>query len=281
MNKIMESEKEKQEKFLTERKAYYQNTFVLMEIVKCLKNKELAWLEKSDNPKKNIRFLYASKIDFLKMHFEKLDFYNYNVNMYCSCANLSHIPVITYNLKMRRLSPEYKNVNENYANFVTSYDMLYDFDGKENFDLCYKEARDFKAILEEMKIPFILQNSSRKGFHFIIRGYWFNNSEPLKNIDIFREVLYNIKGIYDFKNLDISICDLKRIRKLSYSIVSDGSVCLPLDDFMFEGFNSQIVSIRYVLKNIKIMNRGLLERNYGLSESELRQNVARFVKEYQ
>jgi hypothetical protein len=214
------------------------------------------------------------------MHFEKLDFYNYNVNMYCSCANLSHIPVITYNLKARRLSLEYKEVNDNYANFVTSYDMLYDFDLKENFESGYKEARDFKAILEEMKIPFILQNSSRKGFHFIIRGYWFDNTNPLKNIDIFRNIIYNIKGIYDFKSLDDSITDLKRIRKLSYSVVSDNSICLPLSDQQFEAFTSQLVSIECVLKRVQIKNRGLLERNYGLSESELRQNVAKFIDEY-
>jgi hypothetical protein len=269
-----------QEKFLSERKAYYQNTFILMEIVKCLKNKELAWLEKSDNPKKNIRYLYASKMDFLKMHFEKLDFYDYNVNMYCSCANLSHIPVITYNLKTRRFSPEYQEINNNYSKYVIAYDMLYDFDGKENFELCYKEARDFKAILEEMKVPYILQNSSKRGFHFIIEGKWFDNSNPIKNIDIFRNVIYNIKGIYDFKSLDDSITDLKRIRKLSYSVVSDGSICLPLSDEQFESFISQLIDIKCVLKRVQIKNRGLLERNYGLSESELRQNVMRFIKEY-
>ena len=95
------------EKLLEARKEYYSNTFVLMEIVKCLKNKELAFLDR-DEGKKNIRYLYASKIDLLKKHFEALGFYSHNVNMYCSCSNLSFIPMMTYNLKSRRETDEYK-----------------------------------------------------------------------------------------------------------------------------------------------------------------------------
>ena len=267
------------EKLLEARKEYYSNTFVLMEIVKCLKNKELAFLDR-DEGKKNIRYLYASKIDLLKKHFEALGFYSHNVNMYCSCSNLSFIPMMTYNLKSRRETDEYKKVHENYQDLVTGYDLFFDFDLKENFEDGYKEVKEFKKILEENKVPYLLHNSSKKGFHFIVQGKYFLGN-PIKNIDIFRKILYNIKGIYDFKDLDISICDLKRIRKLQYSVVSDGSVCIPLDDLMFENFNENMVEIKNVLKNIHIMNRGLLERTYGLSFLELQQNVEKFIKEYQ
>lgn len=267
------------EKFLSERKAYYSNTFVLMEIVKCLKNKELAFLDKDG--KKNIRYLYASKIDYLKMHFEKLGFYDYRVNLYCSVANLSHIPIITYNLKTRRESVKYKEINDNYAKYVLSFDLFFDFDGKEDFKLCHKEAGEFKKILEEMKVPYYLLNSSKKGFHFIIPAIYFDNKQPLKNIEIFREVIYNIKGIYDFKCLDDSISDIKRIRKLPYSVVSDGSIALPLIDGMFENFKESSVIIENVLKYIKLKERGLLTRTYGLSEPQLKLNTAKFCKEFQ
>lgn len=267
-----------EEKFLSDRKAYYQNTFVLMEIVKCLKNRECAWIDRDG--KKNIRYLYASKVDFLKIHFDKLDFYNYRVNMYCSVATLSHIPIITYNLKTRRLTPEYKDVNENYAKFVTSYEIFFDFDLKEDFESGFKEAKEFKKILDEMKVPYLLHNSSKRGFHFIIPNEFCNNKDPLKNVDIFRDVIYNIKGIYDFKFLDSSVTDLKRIRKLQYSVVSDGSICLPLNDKEFEYFTPQDVEIKNVLQNIKIKNRGLLLRDFGLDKIQLQKNVEKFIKEY-
>jgi hypothetical protein len=268
------------EKLLLERKNYYSNTFVKFELVKNLKNKELAFLD-MDTHKKNVRYLYSSKIDFLDMHFKHLGFFDFNVNMYCSCANLSHIPILTYNLKLRRQTKEYQELDNNYAKYVISNDFFLDYDLKDNFESGLKEVKEMKVILEEMKIPFVLQNSSKQGFHFIVRGYWFDNSEPLKNLDIFKNIIYNLKGIYNFESLDNSVGDLKRIRKLSYSVVSDGSICLPLSDQLFESFTPEMVEINNVLKNIKIKNRGLLERNYGLSESELRQNVAKFIKEYQ
>lgn len=280
---LSQSDKENREKLLLERKNYYQNTFIQLELVKNLKNKEMCWLE-GKNGSKNVRFLYASKIDFLKMHFDKLDFFNHFCNIYCSCANLSFIPTITYNLKMRRQSKEYQEINNNYAKYVTSYDFFLDYDFKEDFESGLKEAKEMKKILEEMQVPFYILNSSNKGIHIIIPAIYFDG-DPIKNVDIFREVIYNIKGIYSFKFLDDSISDLKRVRKLPYSLITNVEkgktyVAIPLNDDQFNKFSPERVELDYVMKNISIKNRGLFLRHYGLSESQLKINTAKFLKEF-
>jgi len=278
---MSQTNQEKQEKLLLERRDYYSNVFVLMEIVKSLKHKELAFLDKETH-KKNIRFLFSSKIDFLKMHFEKLDLLKYNADMYHSVADLKNIPVITYNLKARRLSSEYKEINDNYVNHMIGYDFFLDFDlDPSDFKAGHNESRDFKVILEEMQVPYYLLASSKKGLHYIIPSEFFDNSNVLKNVETFREVIGNIKAIYDYNFLDNSIVDIKRLKKVPYSFVSDGSIALPLTDEQFLGYNSQLVDMRCVLKRVKIKERGLLLRRYNLTDEQLKINTAKFLKEFQ
>jgi hypothetical protein len=137
-----------------------------------------------------------------------------------------------------------------------------------------------KTIFEEYQVPYYLLNSSSTGFHFIIPHEYFNEENVLKNIDTFRDIIFNLKGIYSFQTLDTSITDLKRIKKVPYGVVSDQTISLPLNDDQFNRFSQDKVKIDYVLKNIFIKNRGLLLRHYGLSKLELQKNVSNFIKEF-
>ena len=136
-----------------------------------------------------------------------------------------------------------------------------------------------KNILDGFKVPYWVMNSSFKGFHIHIPQEFMPkfNQDTLRNIG---EVLYNIKGIEDFQTLDISIGDNKRLCKVCYSPVSDGSICLPLIDEQIDNFKLDIVKISNVLRTCIIKNRGLLLRTHNLSEEELKKNVLCFLKEY-
>jgi hypothetical protein len=270
------------QKFLEDRNEYHSKTFVLLEIVKPLYQKELSMITPSGfKPKKVVRYLVAFSIDFLKKHFEVFNFEKYPINLYCSCATLRDIPVFTYSLIKRTKMPEYKKFNDEYNQHIICYDFFCDFDGKQNYAKCLQEALEMKNIFEEYKVPYFVQNSSFSGFHLIIPSFYMPNYKIEDLIEKIRKALFNLKGFHDFETLDISVGDTKRLRKVSYSVVADGSVVLPLSPEQFTtNFNPLDCSIRNVLKSIHIKNRGLIIRTHNLSETELKANIIKFFNDY-
>jgi len=256
--------------------------FVLFEMVKCIKGHELSMIARrtEGKPRPVIRYLFASSVDYLEKHIKRFVTGDNLMNFYISCAELKDIPIFSYNLFERRKTPQYKEFNDNYQNYVTAYSFFMDFDGKEDFNKCLEETKEMKKILEEMKVPHYVLNSSFKGFHIIIPSQYMPNKKVEELLRDINEVISNIKEIYNFSTMDTSIGDLKRLRKLPYSPVNDGSVALPLTDSQLANFTPEMVKIENVLKDIKIMNRGLLLRTGELTELELKENVIKFFKEF-
>lgn len=261
------------------REDYYNKIFVLMEMVKCLQKREFSIMEK--NSKKKFRYLYAKRVDALKLILKKLDIYNNNVNLYHSIAYLDYLPEMNFNLSKRKSSPSYQEFDKNHAQHILGADIFFDFDGKTNFKKCYEEAKEFKKVLDESKLPYYLINSSNKGFHFTIESEYFPNLEVKERFILYTNIIFFTKQIYNFSCLDKGAMDQKRIKKLPYSFVKDGSIALPLTDEQFNNFSQELVSCKNVLKNVTIKNRGLLTRKHGLSDEELKRNVELFIRDYQ
>jgi len=269
------------EQILNERTYWYNQVFIILEVVKCLKNRELAFLSaKSEEIKHPVRYLIAFNLEYLNKHFKRFAFEKSLMNMYHSVAKLENIPVFSYNLSERRNAEEYQDFNRNYEKFVTGYNFFVDMDCKEDFNKGFEEAKEFKKVLDEFSLPYYCLNSSFQGFHFCIQAEYMPKMEIKELLVLICNVLYNIKGIYDFTTMDISITDLKRLQKIPYSYCCDGSVCLPLTDEMFSNFTPNMVSMKSVLKNVKIKNRGLLVRNLELGEEKLKSNVLRFLNDF-
>lgn len=279
---IIIMDEEQRNRILKEREFWYSQTYILFEIVKNLAHRELCFLsQKGEEKKYPVRYLIAFNINYLKKHFERFGFLKNLINMYHSVATLKDVPVFSYNPRKRKESYEYKEFNENYKNYVTSYNFFMDIDGKENFELAYQEAKEIKKILDEYKLPYYVLNSSFNGFHFCIDGKYMPEMEIDKLLKILNDIISNLKGIYDFKAIDTSITDLKRVKKLPYSYVCDSSICLPLSDLQFNDFKQSDVTMTNVLRTIKIMNRGLLVRNLELGEEQLKENVMKFINDFQ
>lgn len=268
-----------QEKIKLERTEYYSHIFVRFEILKCLRGREFAVLDKFEH-KGNIRYMNVLNYDYLLLYFEKLRLVSRNLTFYHSVANLKNLPHVNFNLRTRMKEKDYIDFDKNFENNMTGFNFFMDFDGKENFEQCYKEVKEFKSILEEMKISYYILNSSSRGFHIIIPSFLFDESNIPENVKLFNKIGNNIKIIYGFETLDTSIWDSHRICKLPYSYVEDGTIALPLDDKMFNEFSIEMVKCPNVLQKIKIKNRGLLIREYGLSKDKLKENVDKFVKEF-
>jgi hypothetical protein len=272
----------KKQEAIDKKKEYYSNTFVLFEMVKALKHRELAMLNhRIDIERKNIRYLLAFNIDYLKKHFKRFDFDKSLTNLYMSVSLFNqNVPVFSYNLKERRKDEKYQEFNKNYKKYVKGYNLFIDIDSDWDWKTALKETLQIKELFDEYKLPYFILNSSFKGFHIHIPAEYMPEMEIDELLIKINEVVYNIKGIYDIKSIDMSIFDLKRICKLPYSYVQDGSICLPLSDKQLASFHPNLVKMENVMKNIKLKERGLLLRTHNLSFEELKINVSKFIEDF-
>jgi hypothetical protein len=267
------------EDIFLKRKHYYSKVYVKLEIVKCLYHRELCFLrdKKLGNPKHSIRYLMGYNLYFLDRYLKICE--ERFVNMYHSVATLKYIPAI-FDLRNRKKDENYIDFMNNFKEYIVGYDFFVDFDGKNNLKECHLEAKEYKEILEKFKVPYYLLNSSEMGFHFIIPFEYLPKLEIENLRDTIRNIICNMKAIYFYKHLDNSIYDYKRVKKVPYSFVCDGTIVLPLNDEQFNNFSKEIVISDYVLSNISLKERGLLIRTYNLSKEKLKENVDIFFNEY-
>ena len=275
--------KKDREQILRERIFWYSQTYITLELVKCLKNRELCFLTlKTEEKKKAVRYLLGFNLDYFKKHFNWFNVDKSLINIYHSVALLKpEVPVFSYDLKVRSRDEKYKEFNENYSNYVEKYNFFLDIDGKTDFKLALKEAKEIKKIFDEFKIPYYVLNSSFWGFHFVIPSEYMPDLDIFKLLETLNELLYNFIGIHDFKMVDETIVDLKRVQKCAYSYSCDGSIVLPLSDDQLKNFKQEDVVMQTVLKDIRIKERGLLLRTHGLNEEELKKNVLKFINSYE
>lgn len=266
------------EKIIQERIIWYHNVPTLFEMIKCLKHKELCFItKKGEEERKVIRYLTAFKVDFLQNLFNNTYylFWDKLINLYHSTSTLKRYPYFNLNPE-KRYNQEYNDFNNNYESYISSYDYFIDIDGKENFELAYKEAKKLKRIFDSYKLPYYLINSSSNGFHFIIPSSYMPDYEINKLLEIIQENINALIKTYNLKTLDDSIVDFKRVKKLPYSYECSGVVCLPLDNKQFSKFNTSLVSMENVLK-MNIRDRGLLIRTHNLTDEQLKKNVEEFL----
>lgn len=271
------------EELLLKKDMWYKYKPVLFEIVKILKNRELAFIsQKGEEPKRIVRYMIAFYVGMLEKHFGWMNFDKGLINIYHSVAKFKDgsIPMFSYDLKTRTKQQDYIDFNRDYAKYVEGYNFFLDMDGKEDFEKCYEETKEIKKIFDTYKIPYYMLNSSFKGFHIIIPEKYMPEIPLEKLIETIGNVIYNIKGIYGFESIDTSITDLKRVCKCPYSFVGDGSIALPLTDEQFENFNEDLVRPENVIRNIIIRDRGLLMRSHFCSDDELKKNVIKFLEDF-
>ncbi len=270
------------EQILRERIFWYNQTYITLELVKCLKNRELCFLTlKTEEKKKAVRYLLGFNLDYFKKHFNWFNVDKSLINIYHSVALLKpEVPVFSYDLKIRGKEKAYTEFNENYSDYVEKYNFFMDIDGKTDFKLALKEAKEIKKIFDEYKLPYYILNSSFWGFHFVIPSEYMPSMDIFKLLETLNEVLYNFVGISEFKMVDETIVDLKRVQKCPYSYSCDGSVVLPLSDEQLNNFKQDMVGMQRVLKDVRIMNRGLLLRTHNLTDEKLKENVLKFLEDF-
>ena len=277
---------EERERILKEKNKWDSIEYIQYEMVKAMHHREHAILpaKNEENKKKHIRYMLSFSVKFLKEHWEMFNYHKHLCNQYVSVATLKDVPIFSYKLDKRKHEEEYQNFDKNYADFVESYSGFFDFDGKENFEKCYQEAKEFHSILTRLKIPFYCLNSSLYGFHFIIPSEYMPEMNIRQLLPILNNVIHWVKDTHKFECLDETVTDMKRLRKLPYSYEAfTQCVCLPLKDEQFLNYNFDMVNVKNVLdvrKTGYLKKRGLLIREHGLTFDELKSNVLKFIELY-
>lgn len=282
------SPEQEEGRLLEIRKQWYRLPFIKYAIVQSCKQKELCLLTKypkidyyKNYPRSVIRYLQCGHSMYLDKHFQAFGFMKKPfMNLYSSLAYLDYLPVFSYNLQNRKYGEEYKQYAEEYMKHVVGYDILFDMDNEEIME-AWEDSKILKDILDNAKVAYSVTFSGTKGFHFRI-PYEFTGNEETdfgKFINSIASFIYNIKVIYSIASIDDSITDNKRVVKIPYSLDKD-KVVLPLSDEQFNNFNIDMVKFYNVIKNVKLMNRGSLVRDHGLSKGFLQSNFQKFLKEH-
>jgi hypothetical protein len=266
---------------------YYSKNHVLFEICRELQNREFAMLPNKKEFKEhsvNVRFLYASIPDLLKMHLDRLGVLkgSFLGNMYRSVCLYApnSIPVSTYNLRERTSDPLYKQFVETQISHIIGFDFVLDIDGKSIEDT-YLVARRCKSILEGFKVPYYIKPSGTRGWHIIIPSQYLSQEKDMRAlIEKVQRVNKTFGAVYDLMDyIDGSVCRPTSLIKCSYSIDGE-NVSLPLTDVQFNNFNMNMIKYKTVLSNVTFFKRGLLTRTYNLSEQQLKDNVNTFFNEF-
>lgn len=227
---------------------YYERVDVLFEMVKCMRGKSTAFLD----PVYFFHNIKAHNVAFLQSNMNAFNFFKHSFNVYISCADLLNMPCFTYHPVKRK--EQSQNFNAHFQDYLIGYDFFIDLDGES-----YEDAKKLKWFLDKHKAPYYV-TCSGTGFHFIIPSIYFAGMFPDFNerLKSFRKFASSLKSLLELSSLDISVYDLRRVRKCPYSMdTKTGRIVMPLTDEQFNNFNYRMIEDF----NISFKNRGLLIRN--------------------
>jgi len=273
---------------MNDREHWYSQTFVLFEMLKCLRYREFAIIppnkDKNNPDDKRIPTRYNSvyRLDFLKKLFSRYNVYTQNYNLYFSLASYDWMPYFSLDWQERK--EDKKEWAQTSASHMEGFDFGIDFDMKgQNRKQVWKETKKVLDIFNSYKLPFILLNTAH-GFQFrITQEFWKNKPKDLyyneSGKNYFWKMMVSLKESEKLKCLDMNcIPDSARIFALPYSLKTledeTNVAVLPLSDQQFKDFAIEQAISTNALHSIKIMNRGLLQRE-GTAK-----NVEQFLLDY-
>lgn len=286
------------------RKGWYENVSVQFEIIKSqMGGRETVFLPfKPDEAGKMkatppIRWLVASCIKFLMMHFDRYRFLDENMNLYYSLTTYTSIPRFSWSWRVK--SQEQELWLQEFKKYIKSYDILIETDSP-NLSLSFRDAIQIKTFLDKYKVVYRCSFSGSKGVHLVIPSEEFDwldwkpyDENVQKNLKEFNAVLSSLpvpltgeigninldkvhlakclnmrlKTLLSCDTIDTSISDVKRICKTPYSLdCKSGRICLPLTDEQLLNFDKEICDPEKVLPVVH--KRGLLWRNTDVPKDE-------------
>lgn len=275
---------------------YYNRKYIGFNLMESAKGREFALLPA-------FRLGQIRSLNELKSYLDLVNWDKRKLNAYVSCSKFKNIPNFSFDIKKRS---KFTSVwfREEAKKELVGQNLFFDFDDSykdENGKLIQKsfqealvEAKIFKEYLDDYKIPYTFVFSGKKGFHLTINADYLKieNIDEMGQIHPHKEILENIKKTMNFKFLDLANNGtIARLQKLNYSLALPSkmdnpelfseslmNVALPLTDEQISNFKIEEMRLINVLKTVKLIRRGNLERFSNLSLEQKRRNVQNFIK---
>lgn len=249
---------------------WYKRPDVQYEIVKFLKDRELAFLSQ----RMNVRALKAHAVKFLDSHMRAFSFAGNGCNMYYSLARYSYIPTMSYNLAKRIEEQQEFNKEVDQGLHITSVDLGFDLDTEIRttnadgelevhqypHDRVKSDAIRLCGLLSEYGVGFTVR-ASPNGFHVIVPAD--NLPDVARNdMDLQKRFARSVADILKLDTLDTSIYQVRRVFKVPYSYdVKSGLICTPLTMDQLRRFSWERVRMD-ALKRLGVRDRGDPELSY-------------------
>lgn len=251
---------------------WYSQPLTLIEMVKNMGGREVAFLEcktEMDLPHKAIpvRCIKAHSMEYLKKNFDAFDFFNKPYNIYCSVATFRDMPVFSFAPAERKTQQTDFFKGDVFSLCWTGYDMVFDLDAP-TIEESYADAKKLKKILDDFGLIYSVKFSGKQGFHFVIKdeNFFAKELKLTEKVFLANKIAQNISEIENIPSIDLAIYQSARLLKTPYSL-EGFNVALPLSDEQFNNFKVENMRVDNVLREVRLMYRGLLERK-GLNKSK-------------
>ena len=247
-----------------EYKTWYNKSYIILEIVKQLKNRETCFIDSRDK-RIALRCLKIHNLNHWNTIKKWSNFDQHLYNIYYSLARYKDgIPNQTLNISKR----DNTEWNKEHWKHIETFDFLIDFDA-DNEEHAQELKRDVMAVSNILQVPHSIRYSGM-GYHIIIRGEYmpklsYNPDDKNCYFDLVAELLKSLKKNY-CGFIDLSTCDSRRVVKIPYSLANyenEQYVCYPYRK------HSEIITIHpkqhtpsWILNSTdQIMYRGVPEIN--------------------
>lgn len=257
---------------------YYNNKFIIYELVKQLQNKYMSIMDVNtpDKKKKLTRYVLAYNYELFLKQIQFYEIMTKPTKLYFDLLTIKETKMFPYTGEKRTEMKQW--YDDNIKNNAMTYDIAIDIDNK-NWKKSHADAKKIKKEFDTFKLPYSIKWSGQKGFHFLIQGKYNPLKPTVQNAQKIALRIDKMIKKHKLTSVDTAIYDIRRILKLAYSL--DGNnICLPLNDEQFMYFKPEMCSADTILKNqtIKIFNRGLLTRTWQQNHEQLTKNVKKWIK---
>ncbi|MFH1972964.1 MAG: hypothetical protein ABIJ18_05825 [archaeon] len=237
---------------MTPREKWYSFVPAKFEAVKYLKTRELMFLKGI-----RVRWLRCSNVNFFKSILNTFDVDKKDCSAYASLDHYRNIPIFTANLKRRKSETD-------------TFDFKKELYGVDfGIDIDFKDSDYTKAtsVVHDMLEKFFNPTGVKyalwatpHGYHVIIPdeevSIYFNG-DPEQKRTFYRAIAEKLKKTYE--EIDLSAYMETRVFRAPYMLGNNDFVILPIkfEELKLVGNKQILLNPEYIIKNIKIMNRGV------------------------
>jgi len=150
------------------RKSWYQNVDVQFELIHQTKHRETFFLpfDKLKNSTPPIRWMNASAIKFLRMHWDRYKFLEKDMNIYHSLSKYKNFPTFSYSWRVK--SEQQRVWMKEFHKYITGYDLFVETDSKD-IEKSHADTLKIKRFLDDYNMKYTCNFSLARDTPILIK----------------------------------------------------------------------------------------------------------------